>query len=125
MSLTTVCSEIYVPAFDSNKDMYYDESPYVSRERNCIHYECRCKAGAYFTNNSSFKQHVKSKTHKDFIQNYKKYYKEVDEASQTINDLKAELEILKRKYAKLLSQNKKLLEIIQENNDDEMFSDCL
>ena len=56
----------------------------------CIRYECRCKAGSYFMNNATYKQHIKSKTHKDFIKNYKKYYKEADQASDTINDLKAD-----------------------------------
>ena len=124
-SLALIHSHIYVPGFNENTDEYFDKCPYKPYERNCIRYECRCKAGAYFLNNSSYKQHIKSRTHKDFIQNYKKYYKEVDEAQQTIKDLKAEIELLKRKNTNLKNQNNKLLEIIEDMNDEGEFEDCL
>lgn len=124
-SLALIHSDIYVPGFNENTDEYFDKCPYKPYERNCIRYECRCKAGSYFLNNASYKQHIKSITHKDFIQNYKKYYKEVDEAQQTIKDLKAEIEILKRKNTNLKNQNNKLLEIIEDMNDEEEFEDCL
>lgn len=124
-SLALIHSDIYVPGFNENTDEYFDKCPYKPYERNCIRYECRCKAGSYFLNNASYKQHIKSRTHKDFIENYKKYYKEVDEAQQTIKDLKAEIELLKRKNTNLKNQNNKLLEIIEEMNDEGEFEDCL
>lgn len=124
-SLALIHSDIYVPGFNENTDEYFDKCPYKPYERNCIRYECRCKAGSYFLNNASYKQHIKSRTHKDFIQNYKKYYKEVDEAQQTITDLKSEIELLKRKNTNLKIQNNKLLEIIEEMNDEGEFEDCL
>lgn len=124
-SLALIHSDIYVPQFNENTDEYFDKCPYKPYERNCIRYECRCKAGSYFLNNASFKQHIKSITHKDFIQNYKKYYKEVDEAQQIIKDLKAEIELLKRKNTNLKVQNNKLLEIIEDMNDEGEFKDCL
>lgn len=124
-SLALIHCDIYVPGFNENTDEYFDKCPYKPYERNCIRYECRCKAGSYFLNNASFKQHIKSTTHKDFIQNYKKYYKEVDEAQQTIKDLKAEIELLKRKNTNLKVQNNKLLEIIEDMNDEGEFEDCL
>ena len=124
-SLALIHSDIYVPGFNENTDEYFDKCPYKPYERNCIRYECRCKAGSYFLNNASYKQHIKSITHKDFIQNYKKYYKEVDEAQQTIKDLKAEIELLKRKNTNLKAQNNKLLEIIEDMNDEGEFKDCL
>ena len=64
-----------------------------------------------------FKQHIKSKAHKDFIQNYSKYYKEVDESKEIINNLKAEIELLKRK-------NNNLLLEIKELKEDNLFYDC-
>lgn len=124
-SLALIHSDIYVPGFNENTDEYFDKCPYKPYERNSIRYECRCKAGSYFLNNASYKQHIKSRTHKDFIQNYKKYYKEVDEAQQTIKDLKAEIELLKRKNTNLKVQNNKLLEIIEDMNDEGEFKDCL
>lgn len=114
--IVTVESSIYIPKFDENNDIYIDKSPYKPYERNCIKYECRCKAGSYFLNNMMYKQHIKSKTHKEFITNYKKYFKEVDEAKEIINDLKVENELLKRKLEKF----KKIVELL----DDEEFHDC-
>jgi|TARA_Y100000389_G_C17292956_1_gene428972 FtsZ-binding cell division protein ZapB len=124
-SLALIDCEIYVPGFNENTDEYFDKCPYRPYERNCIRYECRCKAGAHFMNNASFKQHIKSRTHKDFIENYKKYYKEVDEAQDTIKQLRTELELLKRKNTSLKNQNMKLLEIIEDMNDEDNFEDCL
>jgi len=92
---------IYIPKFDEKTDEYIDVSPYKKYERNPIQYECRCRAGSIMTNTTTFKQHVKSKTHKDFIKNYKKYYAELDSAKDTIKELRIENEFLTRKNIKL------------------------
>ncbi len=139
--LVQVYTDIYKPAFDENKDEYTDKSPYKPYERNCIRFECRCKAGAYFIGNSQFKQHIKSKTHKDFIVNYKKYFKEIDELGEKNKTLLSENQLLERKnnsqndkiedlinkIDKLQKQNKDLLKIIADMNDDDdyEFEDCL
>ncbi len=114
-----VNKEIYIPEFNENLDEYYDKSPYKPYERNCIQYECRCKAGSIFMGNVMFKQHIKSKTHKDFIQNYKKYYAEVDQAKETIKELSIENEFLTRKN---IQYQKRISEL--EENMDEEFHDC-
>ena len=133
-----VFTEIYKPSFDVDKDEFVDKTPYRAYERNCIRYECRCKAGAYFVDNKNFKQHTKSKTHKEFIENYKKYYKEVDEAGETIINLTADKELLLRKNQSLMNdcrsyttkigllqkQNGTFLEIIKELNEDMEFEEC-
>ncbi len=124
--IVQVFCDIYKPTFDENNDEYIDKSPYKPYERNCIRYECRCKAGSYFVGNTMFKQHIKSKTHKDFIQNYSKYYKEVDESKEIINNLKIENELLNRKINKLKDHNSNLLKVIEEfNDDDDEFEDCI
>lgn len=139
--LVQVYTDIYKPAFDENRDEYTDKSPYKPYERNCIRFECRCKAGAYFIGNSQFKQHIKSKTHKDFIVNYKKYFKEIDELGEKNKTLLSENQLLERKnnsqndkiedlinkIDKLQKQNKDLLKIIADMNDDDdyEFEDCL
>ena len=136
--LQQVFTEIYKPSFDVNKDEFVDATPYKAYERNCIRYECRCRAGAYFVGNALFKQHTKSKTHKDFISHYKKYYKEVDEAGETIITLTADKELLLRKNKSLLNeclsyktkiavlqkQNEMLLEMVKELNEDMGFEEC-
>ena len=115
--LVLIQSDIYIPSFNENTDKYIDKSPYKLYERNCIRYECRCRAGAFFIGNTLFKQHIKSKTHKEFIKNYKKYYKEIDNSSKIINELKIENEFLTRK-------NKKLQKEIDKLENDE-FHDCI
>ena len=114
--LVSLTNEIYIPSFDENKDEYIDISPYKPYMRNPIQYECRCRAGCVFTGHSNFKQHIKSKTHKDFIRNYKKYYAEIDKSNETIKELRIENEFLKRKN---LQYQKK----IDEYESDE-FMDC-
>jgi len=137
--LVQVYTDIYKPAFDENKDEYIDKSPYKPYERNCIRFECRCKAGAYFIGYSQFKQHIKSKTHNDFIVNYKKYFKETDELKEKNKKLLSDNQLLERKnnlqsdkiedlltkIEKLQKQNKDLLKIIAEMNEEDEFQDCL
>lgn len=137
--LVQVYTDIYKPTFDENSDKYIDKSPYKPYERNCIRFECRCRAGAYFIGNVQFKQHIKSKTHKDFIINYKKYFKEIDELNDKNKKLLTENQLLERKnnlqnekieellekIDKLHKQNKDLLKIISDMNDEEEFQDCL
>ena len=132
LELATINHEIYKPIFDENNDIYVDKCPYRPYQRKCIEYECRCKAGSSFFNNASFKQHIKSQTHKYFIENYSKYYKEVDESFETINKLKIENEIQKRKLQncdtkieKLEKQLKEIKNFINDNEDDNEFKDCI
>ena len=136
--LVQVYTDIYKPAFDENTDEYIDKSPYKPYERNCIRFECRCKAGTYFIGYSQFKQHIKSKTHKDFIVNYKKYFKELDDKIEENKKLLSENQLLERKNnlqsdkiedllnknEKLHKQNKDLLKIIGDMNEEDEFQDC-
>ena len=117
--IISVNKEIYIPSFNEEVDEYYDKSPYKKYERNCIQYECRCKAGSVFMGNAMFKQHIKSKTHKDFIANYKKYYAETDRTEETIKELRVENEFLTRKNIKLQKKNDELEEKYLEE-----FHDC-
>lgn len=122
-TLIKVEEDIYIPSFNENTDEYYDLCPYTKYKRGHILYECRCKAGSSFKDTGSFNQHIKSKTHKDFVKNYKKYYKEVDEQKDLINNLKAEVEILNRKLNKALNRNNTLLKMLRDDNDDDYFND--
>ena len=120
--IISVHKEIYIPSFNEETDEYYDKSPYKRYERNCIQYECRCKAGSVFMGNTMFKNHIKSKTHKDFIVNYKKYYREVDSAKEIIKELRVENEFLARKNIIL---QKRIDELEMEKIDSEEFHECL
>jgi len=99
--LTCINFQIYKPTFDESTGIFVDSCPYKLYERDRITYECRCKAGSSFTSRSEFNQHIRSMVHKDFIKYYDKYYKEVDEAAKTINELKIKNELFKRNVDKL------------------------
>ena len=95
--LTIVDTDIYKPVFNVETDKFVDKSPYKPYERRCVRYECRCKAGSYFIGGVQYKQHVKSKTHRDFVEYYKKYYKEIDESIAIIKSLTGDKELLLRR----------------------------
>ena len=109
MELVLVEKEIYIPTFCTETGQYLDKSPYKPYQRNRIPFECRCKAGAIFTDNNQFKKHIATKVHVDFINNYSKYYKEVDEAKVEIVELKIDNELIKRKHNTLKSKHNQLL----------------
>jgi len=90
MSIVCIDIRTYLPNFNENTDSYYDKSPYKPYEKNRIEYKCRCKAGVKFTNNFQFKQHINTKTHRTFIDNYKDNYKELDEQSDRVKELTIE-----------------------------------
>ena len=53
--IINVNKDIYIPSFNEELDEYIDISPYKPYERNCIQYECRCRAGSTITGNTGFK----------------------------------------------------------------------
>ena len=115
--IVTTESSIYIPAFNEETGEYVDECPYRPYQRNTQIFECRCKANTRFSNNFSYKQHIKTKTHREWIENYSKYFKEVDEAGQKIKELTVKSELLERKNLRvnnicqnLISENKSLKE---------------
>ena len=130
--LATIHFDIYKPSFNEDTDEYYDKCPYIRYERNCIRYECRCKAGVSFGNATQFKQHIKSKTHKEFIKNYKNHMNSINDFENTLKEKDIEIEFLKRdntKSKKIIKDLNLELEIIKEkykkllDNQDE-FYDC-
>ena len=129
----------YSPQFNENSGKYEDKSPFVKGERKCIQYKCSCKSGTLFSGYSQFQQHIKSKTHQEYIDNYEKNNKEFDNLKSEKNDLLAKNGVLENKIQALTFKNKKLTEIqntikqmlIQKNhllhliNDDiNEFHDC-
>ena len=119
-TLATIDLENYVPVFDENNDIYIDKCPYKPYQRNCKQYSCNCRAGASFLNNAQYKQHIKTKTHRDYVKNYKKYNKEIYERDETIKNLNVELELTKRKMIKY----KTIVDNITNEVDDLVFQDC-
>ena len=118
--LATIDLKNYVPVFDENNDTYIDKCPYIPYQRKCIEYSCNCRAGASFFNNASYKQHIKTKTHCDYIKNYKKYNKEIYERDETIKNLNVQLELTTRK----MNRYKTIVDNFTNIVDDLVFQDC-
>ena len=124
MALVISNNLIYKPKFNENTDNYEDSSPYKKYQRNCDKYECRCKMGVLIYNNSSYNKHIKNKTHKEWVKNYSKYYKEIDDANEIIKEKNIKIEKLKRKLQKKENEFNELLNQLKVVIDDTEFHDC-
>ena len=125
MELSLIQFHIYKPIFDGDKNIFVDKCPYRAYEKNKLTYDCRCKAGCTFSSIGQFNQHIKTKTHKEYIKNYDKYYKELDDSENTIKKYKIELELLNRKYNKLLREKNLLHEKLDTLENKDIFYDCI
>jgi chromosome segregation ATPase len=97
MALTTTDISRYIPTFDENTGKYIDECPYTRHQRHRAIYKCRCNVSTIITTRQQFISHVKSKTHHELLKNYKKYYKDVDDAKTENKQYRIENDFLKRR----------------------------
>ena len=74
---------VYEPYFDEETGEYVDKCPYQKYQRNRKIYICRCK-NTKFSDLVSYKNHVKTKTHQQYIKNYKSYNKITEESNKEI-----------------------------------------
>ena len=129
----------YTPQFNENSGKFEDKSPFVKGERKCIQYKCSCKSGTLFSGYSQWKNHIKSKTHQEYIVNYEKNNKAVDDLKIEKNDLLAKNGVLENKILNLENKNKTLTDqneklneiktivwrrIIQKNHLLNLLNDC-
>jgi len=129
----------YTPQFNENSGKFEDNSSFVKRERKFIQYKCSCKSGTLFSGYSQWKNHIKSKTHQEYIVNYEKNNKEVDDLKIEKNDLLAKNGVLENKILNLENKNKTLTDqneklneiktivwrrIIQKNHLLNLLNDC-
>ena len=119
MEIVSIHQKCYQPEYDPDKDEYFDKSPIQKFERNNIHFTCKCRINSQFRTLSEYKNHIKTKTHINFIKNYKIYNKELTEANQRIVELTRDNELLLRKNVDLVNENeillKKNIEVKEEN----------
>ncbi len=95
MELTTK-PEKYTPKYNPSKDIFQDESPFPPYSKKNQTYTCPCN-GYQFCKTNLFNSHIKSNTHKNWLENYKENNKELNDAKSNANILLAENTILKRK----------------------------
>ena len=150
MALVATTNIVYVPTFDGDTGTYIDGSPFKKGSRKNPSYECRCKLdGKSFTTKTQFDAHCKTQTHKNFIQNYEKYFRDVDKTNKEIKDLKVqwgkcdkllhettrklyqaneylqnERDIVKNLQQKLRDYQDREIQIPDSESEDDEFQDC-
>ena len=93
---------VYTPQFNEVTGKYEDESPFVKFERNNKKlYKCSCKSGTLFSGYSSFIQHIKSKTHQEYINNFENYNKELIALKKENRNIRAAHLLLEQQNTKL------------------------
>lgn len=120
MSLTT--TNVYTPMFDLITGKYKDECP-IPPYKN-IEYHCLCNNKKFYTP-STFKTHIKLKSHERFLQNYINYINDINQVKeQAIQYQKLyELNIRKlnqseKKINELNDQIGNLIHIIKQSSYD-------
>ena len=71
-------------------------------------YTCRCKWGSEWQDNTGYKNHIKSETHKRFVREYHIYYKEVDNQDEAMKQLLIENEKMRKELLALNTRGLKL-----------------
>ena len=99
--------KLYEPKFDVNTGLYVDDCPFIEYQRNCPTFKCRCTSTSSFDTRQSFKSHIRSKGHKQWLEDYPKYFKERDEALDRVKQLTKEYELLKFRNIILINNCKK------------------
>ena len=132
-STTVVSIEaiLYEPELEPDTGEYIDKNPYgkgKGKPKPII--TCPCKCGTLITTYASFKQHIGTKTHQNWLKNYAEEQKKKDENRKIENDnrklkikngrLENTIKLEKKKYSSLehrLSNkiNKKNLQITELN----------
>ena len=100
---------IYEPTFNVESGKFEDACPYRPRERSRSLYTCRCKAGTEISSIPQYRSHINSSCHKNYIENYSFFKKEVIEEKELNKLLKYSNEILTRKLNKKEEEHKELI----------------
>jgi len=109
----TIEEKDYELIYDPNNDTYVDEWPYKPYERKKVQYKCGCN-GYVFDTKEKFKSHIKTKTHTKWFKEYPARMKLKQDEEKEKNELKIELELLKRE----LEKKDKKIEVLQIENKD-------
>ena len=92
---------LYTPQFNAVTGKYEDQSPYEKYKPTHKIYKCSCKSGTLFSDRFRFMQHIKSKTHQEYINNYENYNKELIALKKENINLRAAYLLLEQKNTKL------------------------
>ena len=91
----------YEPVFNENTGLYEDkQEPYERYKPKLVKYKCFCKHHV-FLDNSSWRQHIKTKGHKEALKNYGKGDREKKEQEKELSLNQIQIDKLNRNIAKL------------------------
>jgi chromosome segregation ATPase len=111
---------VYEPYFDEETGEYIDKCPYQKYQRNRKLYICRCK-NTKFCDLVSYKNHIKTKTHQQYIKNYKTYNKDTEESHKEIKGFRIQNELLERQQARLTKiciKQKDEIQVLTKANEE-------
>ena len=99
MEIVNVDKSLYCPVFNPETNEYEDLSPFYKNRRSIGNtYYCACKSNSGFSTYSQWKNHINLKIHKDYMNNYKFFNKNLLEAQNEIVNYKRENHKLYNKY---------------------------
>lgn len=107
MEVVKVFKEIYKPTFNPSTGEYEDVSPFACHSRNNMNYVCLCNHKEFNTL-TKFKQHIQTKSHIRFIENYKLHNEESSDAKAVSLDYQTRYELSQRKNDQLQKQYNQL-----------------
>jgi len=106
---------LYTVEFNAVTGKYEDISPYEKGKPTHKLYKCSCKSGTCFSDRRGFMQHIKSKTHQEYINNYENYNKELIALKKENINLRAGYLLLEQQSTKFTVEIAKL-----EKNKEEL-----
>lgn len=107
MEVINTTKTVYQPVYDPLTDKYTDLSPFECHSRNNIVYTCLCNHKDFNTL-TTFKTHIKTKSHLRYIENYKLHIEESADAKANSNDYQCKFELSERKLNILSKQYKEI-----------------
>jgi hypothetical protein len=108
----------YRPEYNPETKLYEDHNP-IPRYKQGFRYRCLCNhSNMILTKSSEFTQHFKTKTHRDYLANYEKNTKDLNDATERIKFLQIKLELnhqrIKRLEQELYQMKKPVLSCTSE-----------
>ncbi len=107
MELVKVQKTIYKPVFNPDTGKYMDESPFKLHSRNNVIYTCLCNHSEFNTT-TSFKNHIKSKSHSKYLLHYELHVEETEDAHSSSSDYQSKYELSQRRCTESLQRISKL-----------------
>jgi hypothetical protein len=101
MEVVKVQKTIYKPVFDPETGLYTDESPFKLHSRNNMIYTCLCNHSQFHTL-TTFKSHIKTKSHLKFLMHYELHVEDATDAQSTSNDYQSKYELTERKCKQMI-----------------------